>query len=335
MEFAQIWFIGTILSMALTHSAIKFFPKLGLLDFPARYGLKRHRIPYPGGLILLFLSVGIFLIDPRFIILLPGLIILGIISFIDDRRSLSPFLRIAIHLAIAAELFWMGVQIKFIGNPFQGTNFELAQYPLISFFLTIVWIVMVQNAMNWFDGIRGLAIGVSGIGFLTLGLLGMVRPELFFDPSHMSLTMANFFLAGCCMGGFYWFWKQKIIMGDTGSQILGFLLATISIFSGAKIATTLLVLSLPVLDAVFVFFRRIFSDKKSPFSGDLSHLHHNLTRKFGESITSILLIVISGIFGTIALFFSGMLKLIGLVSTVLFIFILCTWAHLSENPKNQ
>lgn len=62
-------------------------------------------------------------------------------------------------------------------------------------------------------------------------------------------------------GGFYFFWTKKIILGDTGSQTLGFLLAVMAIFSGAKIATTLLVLILPILDFFMVILRRLVIEK--------------------------------------------------------------------------
>ncbi len=327
METFSVFGIGFLITFFATAAAVKVFPKIGLLDFPHRYHLPRPRIPYPGGLIFLFASLGILVINDQFMPIFPPLFLLGIVSFLDDEKPLSVYLRIFVHLLAAAWIFWLGIKINFIGNPFQNTNFEITQYPMISFVLTVGWIIAVQNAMNWFDGIRGLTVGISGVGFLTLGILGLIRPELFFDPTHMPLTLVNLFLAGCALGGFWWFWKGKIILGDTGSQTLGFLLAVMAIFSGAKIATTLLVLGLPVLDAIFVVFRRILVDKKSPFQGDLAHLHHNLTRLIGENQTALFLIFLSGVFGTIALFLSGMMKLIALIFISILILFFCFWSY--------
>ncbi len=332
-EVFKIFFSGGVVAFALTQLAIKKFPKWKLLDFPERYGLKRDKLPYPGGLVFLFLAViilglssaGMFL-DTQFWILAPAVLILGILSFWDDRKPLSPFLRFFIQLGIASAIFLAGVRIDFIGDPFHATNFELAHFPIISFLLTISWIFLLQTAMNFFDGIKGLAPGAAGIGFLFLGILGMMRPELFFDPAHASLTKASFLFSGLCLGGFWYFWRGKIILGDTGSQTMGFLLAVMSIFSGAKIATTLLVLGIPLIDVVVVTLRRMFIEKKAPWHGDRKHFHHNLARKLGEKTSTLVIMALSAGLGTIAVLFQGFEKMIALGVAVLFIFGLIIWA---------
>jgi len=332
MIFIKYFLLAFLLSNIFLLIAIYIFPKIGLLDFPEKYGLKRKKLPYPGGIIFWLLSFFIILIDYKFFNLFFALLLLGAVSFFDDRKQISAIMRFFIHFVIATFIFFQVTKIDFIGNPFSSfctncqENFYLANYSIISFLFTIFWIVLLQNALNFFDGIRGLTVGVSGVGFLTLGILGIAKPELYFDPNHTSTTIANFYLAGLCTGGFFYFWKNKIILGDTGSQILGFLLAILSIFSGAKIATTLLVLSLPILDAGVVIFRRIFLDKKSPFQGDLKHLHHNLSKKLGEKNTALLLIFLSSMLGGIAVFFQSFQKMIALIFALMAILILDIWA---------
>ncbi len=321
MDFFKIGVLGFFLSMILIYLSILTFPKLGLLDFPERYNLKRKRLPYPGGIIILFLSFLLFFIDIQFYPVVVGSGIIGLISFLDDRKDLSSIFRLTIQVVVAVFIFIWGIRIDFIGNPFASTNIELYEIlPLVSFVVTILWIIIIQNALNWFDGIPGLSVGISGVGFLVLGLLGLIRPELFLDPSHTTLTLANFYLSGLCFGGFYFFWKKKILLGDTGSQILGFLLAVMAIFSGAKIATLLLVLMLPILDFFVVIFRRIFIERVSPFTGDLKHIHHNLSIKVGESSSSIILIIISLLFGIIAISLTGVVKIISLLFAIIIIF---------------
>jgi UDP-GlcNAc:undecaprenyl-phosphate GlcNAc-1-phosphate transferase len=327
LEFWKIFALGFIASFVAVFCAVRFFPKLGLLDFPERYGLKRAKIPYPGGIILFLLSFFILFFDKKFAGFASGLLALGVISFIDDRKNISALFRLIAQILIAIFVFYMGIKINFIGNPWGNTNFDLANnLPILSFLLTIIWIIAIQNALNWFDGVPGLAVGVSGIGFLTLAILGIIRPELFLDPNHQSLNFANFYLASICLGCFYFFGTKKILLGDSGSQVLGFLLAIMSIFSGAKIATTLLVLALPILDFFLVIFRRIFIDKKSPFKGDLKHLHHLILAKTSERFTMILLLLISSIFGIIAIFLTGFLKLIAFLLAILLVFGLYSWA---------
>jgi UDP-GlcNAc:undecaprenyl-phosphate GlcNAc-1-phosphate transferase len=331
MSFLEIFVFATIVSAITTALAVKIFPKIGFLDFPERYNLFRKKLPYPGGLVLLLLSAGIFFFGGEFFVLGAPILILGIISFLDDRKNLPVAPRAIIQIAIATFVFWSGIKINFIGNPFSeffhtSENFELANWQWLSFVLTVGWIIGLQNAMNFFDGLKGLSVGVSGIGFLTLAILGLIRPELFLDPLHTNLTMTNFYLAGLCFGAFFFFWRGKIILGDTGSQILGFLLAVFSIFSGAKIATILLVLGVPILDAFVVTFRRVFIQRKSPFQGDLSHIHHNLSRRIGENKAVILLLFLSAILGAIAIFFTHFEKMIALLTAFSFVLVFDLWA---------
>jgi len=330
------WFVsGAILSGIFVTLAIAVFPRIGLLDFPLRYHLKRKPIPYPGGLILSLLSLLIAIIDPHFWIVVPPIITLTTVSFIDDRKGLPISTRTLIFIICALWTFYHGVKIDFIGIPWQETNLELAPYFWLTLTTTLIWVFFIQQAMNWFDGIGGLCVGVSGIGFLTLGLLGILRPELFFDQTHTSLTLANFFLAGLCLGGFHWFWKGKILLGDTGSQVLGYLLAIMAIWSGAKIMTTLIVLALPLIDIGFVVFRRIVIEKKSPLSSDLKHLHHNLSKKIGERKACLSLLFLTALFGGISVYLTGTQKLISLALVGIITFSLCSILTFKKDPSQQ
>lgn len=301
---------GLLLGVAGTYFAVRFWPKLGLLDFPERYGLKRDRLPYPGGLSLWFLALlGLWLVEPLRPLIVP-VVLLGYLSYRDDRKSIAAWFRLLSHIWIALFVVLQGIQIYYVSNPFADTNFALAQtLPWLSVALTIAWIVSIQNAMNWFDGLPGLNVGLSGVGFLTLALLGVVRPELWFDPDHFNLTLINFYLAALCMGAFWWYWQGKIILGDTGSQVLGWLLAVMAIFSGAKIATTLIVLSLPLLDFAWVIFRRMYFEKKSPFKGDLFHLHHLLAARSQAATVTLQLVGGSFLLGLAAVFLPADAKL--------------------------
>lgn len=323
-----IFFSGFFISLVFTLAAVLFFPRLKLLDFPERYGLKREKIPYPGGIIFCLLSILIIGLDWRFTALIIPILILGGISFWDDRKNLPIFPRFIIHFLAATAVFLAGIKITFIGDPIRETNIQLPFFT--SYVATVLWILGIQHAMNWFDGLKGLCSGISGIGFLFLGILGIVRPELFFDPAEQSIFLANFLLAGIALGGWWYFFRGKILLGDTGAQVMGFLLAVMSIFSGAKIGTTLLILALPILDTGAVIFRRIFLEKKSPFKGDLRHLHHNLSRKIGEKKTVLLLLGISIILGIIAITLTGFSKLMAVGISTIFLGFFILWTHRSS-----
>gem|GEM_PF-714631 len=324
MSFFEMLGIGIFFAAAATFLAVRFFPAFGLLDFPARYNLNRPRRPYPGGLALAILIVIFLIVDGNFWPLALAILTLGAISFVDDRKPLPVWIRGIFHAAAAMFVFFAGVQISQIGNPFGGEIFFL---PIgVSAALTLIWIVVIQNSLNWFDGLRGLSVGVSGVGFLALGIFGLVRPEVAWEPALPEFLRTMFFLAGICAGSFLWFFRGKILLGDSGSQVLGFLLAVFSILAGTKIATTLLVLGLPILDLVFVSARRVFLEHRSPFSGDQRHLHHNLAKKMGEKSAVLLLIGISAVLGAIGIFFTGFSKILALGIAVLLLIGLSVWA---------
>lgn len=313
----QIFLTGGILSAVAIFAAIKIFPKINLLDFPERYGLSRAKIPYPGGLALFPLFLGILWFD---ISLWPVTVLLTIltgISFWDDKKNLPALPRLIAQLLLAIGLILLGIKISEVSDPINHTNILLPEF--LQYALTIAWVVFLQNALNWFDGLKGLCVGTAGIGFLALGILSLFWPELFFDPAQITATKSSFWLAGICLGAFPFFFRGKILLGDTGSQTLGFLLAVFSIISGAKIATTLIVLAIPLLDTMAVILRRIFIDKKSPFSGDGKHFHHQLSQKFGESKSVLLLCGLTIVLGSIAAFLQGFNKMIALSIVSLFI----------------
>lgn len=332
-EYSAPFLLGFVFSGVVTWLSVLFFPRLGLLDFPHRYGLHRPRIPYPGGIGLMGLACGIALFDAAFWVLIPFLLVGMVLNVWDDRMPLPALPRLIFHLGLASALWWVGVRINFIGNPFADTNIELSHVPIISFALTVFWILAVQNALNWFDGIKGLAPGVTGVAFLALGALGLMRPELFYDPQHTSLTVANLYLAGVALGGLLWYLRGSILLGDTGAQGLGFLLAVMAIFSGAKIATTVLVLALPLIDFVLVIGRRIFLEKKSPFSGDQKHLHHKMAATMGEGRAAMVLIGLSALYGAVAAFVQGREKLLALSIVTLCTLVVIALAWKSDKKR--
>ena len=311
MQIIKLFLVGITAGLLCTFWAIKFFPKLGLLDFPERYGLQRNKIPYPGGIIFTILAFLVCLYFRWYD--LAGVVgITGFISFLDDRLQLPATTRLATQLLIAGAITVIfGIQIQQIGNPLGEGMFLLP--PILSLGITIIWLILIQNALNWFDGLKGLCVGISGIGFLALGLFGLIRPEVAWETSLPTFLSITFSLAGMCIGAWFLFFKGKILLGDTGSQVLGLLLGILSIVAGTKIATTLLVLGIPLLDATVVILRRIFRDKKSPLKGDHKHLHHALAKKIGEQKSVIILLTCSAFLGIGSIFLPGWGKLIGVI----------------------
>jgi len=169
-------------------------------------------------------------------------------------------------------VYAVGLRRVFMANPLTGvlsadTTFGYFFVLLIS----VAWIVALMNAMNWVDGIDGVSGGVTLIGAGTIFLLSL-RPEVN-QPPVAIITAA---LVGSLIAFLLFnFHPSKILAGTSGSMFMGFALAALAIFAGAKIATTLLVLAIPVIDALWVIGER-FGAGKSIFSADKRHLHFRL-----------------------------------------------------------
>ncbi len=289
-----------LVSYVLTHIGmsviLRMFPKWGLLDNPKKYGLSRAAIPYSAGIIIpiiLFLCMFLFLpFSVAYIGIFFSGTLLSIVSFIDDRKGLPAGFRLGIHILCALIIVASGVSIEHISNPFGGADISLGD-PNFSFgiftfkpleiLFTTFWIVFVMNAINLLDGIPGLVSGVGGIASLTIFGLSLI---LFFSDTttaveklsswnvgNLSLIFSGILLAFVM----YDFFPPKVIIGDTGAMFIGFILAILSIISGGKLATTLIVLGLPLVDMLWVIIRRI-SKGQSPIAADENHYHHKLLR---------------------------------------------------------
>lgn len=326
-----------LFTLALTRLALWLFPRIGLMDRPARYGLTRQPIPYYGGLAMFFafiFSVVLYVpFNAQLFGVMIGLLLIVSVSFLDDMFQVRPWIRLLVQSLAAIIISLFGVGIRSLTNPFGGVivldhiHFALFGYDLVflGLIFTILWVIFVVNSMNFFDGVPGLLSGISLIAFVVLFLLSLRTGQVIDQRQFIYLSVI---LAGIC-GAFVFFDfpTPKILMGDTGSMFLGFLLAVSALFAGGKVATVFIVLGIPLFDALWSIIRRIASGK-SPFSGDLNHLHHRLLRA-GFSQRQVLLIMygISGLFGCITLFLSTYQKMLAMgaiiFSMILLSLLLC------------
>jgi UDP-GlcNAc:undecaprenyl-phosphate GlcNAc-1-phosphate transferase len=322
--------------------ALKVFPKIGLMDRPKKYGLKRKPIPYPGGILLYFVFLAMSLIFFEPTVKLMGLLVGGgllvLINFIDDRMEVAPWIRLLAQVVVGIIMVAVGIGIEAISNPFGGqiplNEIKLAlewgpvTYTLILFsaLFTVIWIVLVVNTMNWLDGIPGLVSGITVLASLALFFLsisGMV------DPDDSVATMAIIVAMIAFAFWIFDFYPPKILLGDSGAMFFGLLIAVMAIFSGGKIATAFLILGFAILDALFVVVYRLFN-KKAPWKGGewdkyrkAVHLHHRLLQ-FGMSERQVLVMiyVLSAIFGFSALFLGTRGKFWAIVLLVIASFVL-------------
>jgi len=273
----------------------RLFRRWKILDRPERYGHKRAPIPYPGGvaIFLAFLASAVLFLpvfEGQAILtsVLAGASVLCFTCFWDDRRGLSPILRLGVQILVAIFLVIGGIGISSITNPFgapfildavniplQLGNFAFT-FTVLADLLTIAWVVTMVNAFNWIDGVPGMASASAAVSSAILLLLSL-RPGFHAVDQTLAITLSAMVL-GLALGFLIFdFPKPKMLMGDTGSMLLGFLIAVTAIVSGGKIATTMLVLAFPILDFAVVIGRRLFKGQ-SPFHGDLGHFHHRLMK---------------------------------------------------------
>ena len=321
--------------------ALKLFPRIGLLDFPERYNLKRKRLPYPTGILAVLTFFVTFLIlnlnnmSMQDAGLLIGIALLGISCFIDDRAQLSPKIRLSLQVLVALLLFATGTRIYTITNPtglLASSFFKLdtliihapvfGNLPVWSGVFTVVWLLLTINALNWFDGIPGQVSLLSVIGFLTIGFLSLSS-----RVNQPDLALIAFILAGIALACFLFdFPPPHVVLGDSGSMFFGLMLGTLTIFAGGKVATAFLVLGVPLVDSFFVIIRRLLSGR-SPLRGSQSgeHLHHRLLTK-GWSPKQVILLTasIGFLFGGTALFLSSFQKVIAAASLFV-IMLLLSW----------
>jgi UDP-GlcNAc:undecaprenyl-phosphate GlcNAc-1-phosphate transferase len=153
-----------------------------------------------------------------------------------------------------------------------------------------------------------LVTGIAGIGAVVIFLLSLTPQVMQTPTAFLAITLAGALLGFLILN----FYPAKIFLGESGSTFAGFMLAVLAIVSGGKIATAVLVMGIPLLDALWVILQRI-SNKQSIFAGDRRHLHFRLLDiGFSEPQAVLFLYALSGFFGATALFLQSMGKLVAL-----------------------
>ncbi|OGY21269.1 MAG: hypothetical protein A2126_02095 [Candidatus Woykebacteria bacterium GWB1_45_5] len=307
MDAFSIFLIATLIAFAITPLVIWAAKKFRVLDFPWRpHPAIIHAQPTPraGGaatflaivlayLFFVYQSGGVTLDKHIVGILLAGSLVV-VVGILDDKYDLNPYLRLLTNILAAGIIVASGVGITWFTNPFGGQvrldeiifRFNFPDFLPFHFFaglhsivlladaFAFIWIVWVMNALNWSSGVDGQLSGIATIGLITLGVAA--SRYLSGDPNQIAPAILAFSAAGSYLGFLPWsFYPQKIMPGYGGATLAGMILATLSILAGAKLATTILLLIVPLIDGAWAVIRR-FSRRRSPVWGDKEHLHHQL-----------------------------------------------------------
>ncbi|MBI5530146.1 MAG: undecaprenyl/decaprenyl-phosphate alpha-N-acetylglucosaminyl 1-phosphate transferase [Candidatus Doudnabacteria bacterium] len=328
MPYLIYFLIALAASFVFTPLVMRAAFKLKIIDVPGTHPKKIHEQPTAllGGVavflsflsaLLLYLYFGkpdLNVVPMKFFLgIIFGGLILVLGGAIDDKYNLPPKVLWLFPALASLVVIWsgIGVGIKFISNPF-GTAISLDYIflglPLSAIFVW-VWMMGMIFTTKLLDGLDGLCAGIALIGGLTMFALSL--GEKINQPITASISII---FAGALLGYlFFAFNPASIFLGESGSTFLGFILGVLAIISGAKIATALLVMGIPILDVAWVIVKRLWYHR-SPFSGDRQHLHFKLLDiGLTQRQAVLVLYAISAVFGGVAVFLQSMGKLVALV----------------------
>ncbi len=338
LDILKLFITSICVSLALILIIKSLFYKIKVLDNPKKYGKKRAPIPYSMWIVffLSFFILSYFSLEHNYKLYLIWFFwfVITVISFVDDMLNVSPKIRLLVQVIIWAIIWMTAIKVGYISNIFwwildlNQYFFEFMNYKVytISLIFTIIWYVFIFNSINWTDGIQWNTSGLSIISFSILFLLWLI---LFFKDDYEWWIINALFIMKMCLI-LVWilipFWyfdvKEKILMWDSWTMFLGFMLATIAIISGWKIATVLVVFGIYVVDSIYVIMRRL-ANKKNPLKWDFTHLHHRLLEVgISKKQVLILLYFMSFSFWITALFLDKIGKIIVFIIitfTVIFI----------------
>lgn len=325
--------ISFVIALAVTPFVKKIAFKVGAVDVPTE-ARKIHKKPMPrmGGLGIFIAFVIVMCIKggpltKSEIGMMIGAFIIVCGGIVDDIKPIRPLHKLAIQLIAASCLIFTGVFIKSVTNPFHSFGNEFFNIGIFFIPFTIVWIIGITNALNLIDGLDGLAAGIGFISCITIYFVAIIA-------DRGSIATLTIILAGAILGFLpYNFNPASIFMGDTGSQLLGFLLAAISMEGAVKSATAfalavpILAIGLPIYDTLFAMIRRKVNGK--PISqADKGHLHHRLLdlglTQRQSVIVMYLISACLGAFAIIAMQISTR-RAYFLLATVLTIIVLVAW----------
>jgi UDP-GlcNAc:undecaprenyl-phosphate GlcNAc-1-phosphate transferase len=286
------FFISALIVLVTTPFVIKTALKFGLIDDPRKHKhpgtIHQKIIPRAGGASLWFaiiFSILIFLpLDKKMVGIILGTTFATLVGLLDDKYDLNPYFRLFSNFLAASFVVGFGVGISFITNPLGGIIRLDQERFAFDFFgrhsilvyadiFALFWIAWVMNMVNWSKGVDGQMPGIAAIASLFLAILALrFYPQ---DQSQLVVAQLAMVVAGASVGFlFFNFYPAKIFPGYSATN-LGYLIAVLAILSQAKVGTALLVMAVPLSDAIFTIVRRL-AQGKLPVWADRGHFHHRL-----------------------------------------------------------
>ena len=309
--------ISIVVAFAAAPLSIRIAHKLGVIDRP-KDARRVHKKPIPrfGGMSIFLGSMAAMLIpagmNDRIRIAMIGGLLMYLLGIADDIKNLKPAFKFLGQFLIASAVYALGIRITFISNYFGASVTDSHANVILSagvaYFITVLWIVGITNAVNLMDGLDGLAAGSVAIMSLCLAYVAYIHGVRL---GSMPVCIALVAVAGGCIGFLpYNFSPAKTFMGDGGALYLGYMIAVLSVISPLKRATVvgalipMLTLAVPIFDTAFAMLRRMLRHE-SIMKADKGHLHHHLMAAgFGQRRSVLIMYGIVGIMGEVAILIS-------------------------------
>jgi UDP-GlcNAc:undecaprenyl-phosphate/decaprenyl-phosphate GlcNAc-1-phosphate transferase len=279
VSFFTALLVGLMVVPMVRHYALK----AGLVDQPG--GRKMHSTPVPRlggiGIYVAFLSgLGVLglvmghspISSPGSLGLLAGGAMMFMLGLLDDLLDLSPYVKLLGQFLACLVAFGLGVSIDALDLPVS----KILVLNGLALPVTMGWMIGISNAVNFIDGVDGLAAGVSTLASLTLVVVALFtsQPEAALLASLLAGASLSFLV--------YNLPPARLFMGDSGALFIGFTLSAIAITGVLKtytvvMLTPILVLAVPILDITYSTLRRVLTGR-NPFIADADHLHHRLLK---------------------------------------------------------
>ena len=263
--------------------------KVGAVDVPGGRHIHKKVTPKLGGLGIFFGFLLVYMIfgehSEQMNSILIGSFIIIITGMIDDICELKPLQKMIGQVVAAGIIVFYGKILLVDVSAFSiYLNFGILTYPI-----TILFIVGCINCINLIDGLDGLSGGISAIYYLTIGIIGVIVGKVDLE------FVLTFVMLGATLGFLvHNFYPAKIFAGDTGSMFMGFTIAVIALLGFKNVTMTsliipLLILAIPILDTIFAIVRRTLKGEKF-YEGDAFHIHHQLLNRNFSQRTTVLII---------------------------------------------
>ena len=334
MRYVLGFLAAFAVSALVTPVIARLARRWGAVDIPLAEPRKRHPRPTPllGGTAIFFSVTAVTLFVLSFTDLLPapflslrqiaaltiGGAILIVGGALDDRHRLSPSRQFVFPALAAAIAVLGGVSIDYVRNPFGGQiDLNLLTVPVFGWMmslpadpLTFLWLLGMMYTTKFLDGLDGLVVSVSVVAATVMIALAL-RPDLY----QPETALFSAILDGALVGFLIWnFPPARVFLGEGGSTYAGFMIGSLAVAAGSKVATTLLVLGIPIMDVAWVVVRRLFWERRSPAAADRKHLHFRLLDAGLSAREAVLLLTaISAVFGLAGLFLDTAHKALALI----------------------